>query len=106
MNRQLLYIEFIKFVKARGKIIIPITGNSMLPTLKNGDSIIITTDYTDINIGDIVFSSVYANHGVVHRIYNIYNLNNHILYQTKGDNNRSPDPYYLYREAIIGKMVE
>lgn len=107
MNKISIY-NAIKILSQKNSVcIITVSGDSMLPTLKNGDIVkILSSSNMSLDVGDIVYSSVYADHGVIHRIHNIFKVGDKLMFQTKGDNNRSPDPYYLFRQGIIGKMID
>lgn len=75
-------------------------GNSMYPTIKDGQIVTICTD-KNYNIGDIIAYYV-NNHIIVHRI--IFVRKNYVL--TKGDNNNYIDPLRVLKERIIGKVEQ
>ena len=71
-----------KGFKEKGKCVVKAMGNSMFPTIKNGDSIeLVTAEYIDV--GEIVLCE-YKNLLFLHRIVEI---NNDIVI-TKGDNHK------------------
>ncbi|MCD6465971.1 signal peptidase I [Candidatus Bathyarchaeota archaeon] len=91
-------------------------SNSMYPTLKVGDLLIVQGGlsgediYADPKNGDIiVFRRPYdANEFIVHRaIEKKYDERRHLwLFKTKGDNNLSPDPWgWISEKEIIGKVI-
>lgn len=84
-----------------------VEGNSMHPTLENGDLIIIyKVDFESLKVGDIiVFNSPVYNVRIVHRIMDIKFIGGEKVLITKGDNNRVPDPGYVREEDYIGKYV-
>ncbi|MEM2741783.1 MAG: signal peptidase I, partial [Nitrososphaeria archaeon] len=84
-----------------------VEGNSMHPTLENGDLIIIyKVDFRSLQVGDIiVFNSPVYNVRIVHRIKEIKLIGNEMVLITQGDNNRIPDPGYVREENYIGKYM-
>ncbi|MEM4140207.1 MAG: signal peptidase I [Nitrososphaeria archaeon] len=84
-----------------------VEGNSMHPTLENGDLIIIyKVDFRSLQVGDIiVFNSPVYNVRIVHRIKEIKLIGNEMVLITQGDNNRIPDPEYVREENYIGKYM-
>ena len=91
-------------------------SNSMYPTLKVGDLLIVQGGlsgediYADPKNGDIiVFRRPYdANEFIVHRaIEKKYDERRRLwLFKTKGDNNLSPDPWgWISEKEIIGKVI-
>ncbi len=76
------------------------TGNSMNPTIKTGDLIIIKKEDT-YQINDIIVFHNDENRVITHRIYNKTNE----LYNTKGDNNQFIDGYQVNSQDIYGKMI-
>ncbi|MDE7330418.1 MAG: S24/S26 family peptidase [Clostridia bacterium] len=72
-----------------------VTGESMLPTLKNGQRITIASK-KDISIGDIILFCKFNDHFTLHRVVKILNIDNKIYYQTKGDGYNKIDNYFHY----------
>ncbi|MCI9639187.1 MAG: signal peptidase I [Emergencia sp.] len=82
-----------------------VTGDSMWPTLKDGDLIWATPYSKDeiLNIGDIIVYRKFSEHLTVHRIVDMVRLNSrHTYFKTKGDNNLSKDNYIILKNEIIG----
>lgn len=84
-----------------------VEGNSMHPTLENGDLIIIyKANFESLKVGDIiVFNSPVYNVRIVHRIKDIKFIDDEMVLITQGDNNRVPDPGYVRKQDYIGKYV-
>jgi len=84
-----------------------VEGNSMHPTLENGDLIVVyREDFKSLKVGDIiVFNSPVYNVRVVHRIKDIRFVDGEMVLITQGDNNRVPDPGYVREENYIGKYA-
>ncbi|MBC8439143.1 MAG: S26 family signal peptidase [Deltaproteobacteria bacterium] len=79
-----------------------IQGNSMLPWIKDADTIKIVPITSKIKVGDIVACYEESNSRfVAHRI--IKTANNNII--TKGDNCFAPDPD-IKKEDLAGKVAE
>ena len=80
-----------------------IRGDSMLPTIENGDLVILTTKPT-YDVGDVVAYRVPAGEIgdgkiVVHRIVDGDGSTGLVLL---GDNNAAPDPWHPTSDAIVG----
>ena len=81
---------------------IHVSGNSMLPLLKDGDNVAIRS-FDRYKTGDIIVYE--GNTIVVHRIVDICNDSKQgTLYIAKGDNNFLKDPP-LPKSKIIGKVT-
>jgi signal peptidase len=63
----------------------------------------------ELNVGDIItfYSDAIDTNGytITHRIYKKYIVNNTVYYETKGDNNNSPDVGKITIDNIVGKYV-
>lgn len=60
----------------------------------------------DIKEGDVVvYDAKWFNQPVIHRVIGIEDINGTTMYMIKGDNNKSPDPYYVTKEQIESKVV-
>ena len=83
--------------------------DSMSPTIKSGDLIIIKEiDPNLLKIGDIITFYDPAGNGqttVTHTINNIVIENEKLMFETKGDNNNTPDRLLVESEAVIGVYV-
>lgn len=78
-------------------------GESMLPTIQEGKVVIIYKT-KKVKEGDIVAFSVNGVY-VLHRIVEITTDGKVFFYHTQGDNNKIRDPYVLYQENILGKLL-
>lgn len=83
---------------------IVIGSESMTGAINKGDAIIYRTDYTDLEIGDVI---VFQKNGmnIVHRIIDIGENSGIALYYTKGDANQSQDEGYITNNSIVGLVV-
>ena len=104
-------VFFQKFIQKEDNIdffgikpFIIMTG-SMEPSLNIGDMIISKhISQNEIQIGDIItFCLEDGKETVTHRIIDITEQDGITFYQTKGDNNNSPDPELVKFENIVGK---
>jgi len=86
-----------------------VESNSMYPTLKVGDIIIVKgVEPSQIHVGNIiVFSSktVYPGLTVVHRVIRVIDDNGSYYFWTKGDNNLFPDPCCVAGNEVKGKVI-
>ena len=82
------------------------TSNSMYPTLKKGDLLIVTkADPYELKEGDIiVFQASWASKPVVHRIIKIEWAGGSPIFYTKGDANSHIDMGFRTVDDIIGKV--
>lgn len=109
-NRFLNYISYV-FI---GTIIILVSrefkysmigvgSGSMSGTINKGDAIIYEKydNESNLNKGDII---VFSKNGIliVHRIVDMYQLDNDYVYQTKGDANTSVDSWIVSKNEIVG----
>ena len=83
-------------------------GDSMYPTIKDGDLLVIK-EYEDnsfnISVGDIIVCwweerNIY----VSHRVIMITNVDGENRYYLKGDNNLNEDTLYITDDKIVGKV--
>jgi len=75
--------------------------NSMYPTLKGGQAIILSR-FQPANLTNcIVVFKLHDNFNVVHRVIN----DNGTWIQTKGDNMPEPDPYHIPKSDVIGIVI-
>jgi signal peptidase len=84
-----------------------VVSGSMEPVLYRGDIVIIDTNPSTVQVGDIVvYKATWFNEPVIHRVKEIRQLQNGTTYMvTKGDNNAAPDPAPVYTNQIISKVV-
>ena len=99
----LIVISFTSGLFSRQAIVIA-TG-SMTPNINRGDVVIVrklkNEEKAKLEEGDIlVFKR--DTKVVVHRIYKKVKSGNEIFYETKGDNNKDPDGYYIELDEVIG----
>jgi len=107
-------VFFQKFIQKKSNIqflgmkpFIVMTG-SMEPNLKIGDMVIIKkiSSQNEIQVGDIItYSLENGKDTVTHRVINIVKEDGNIFYQTKGDNNNSPDSNLVSFDKILGKKI-
>ena len=86
-----------------------VTSDSMIPTLKPNDLLIVQRAEIDkIIVGDIaVFDSHVEDIGVVaHRAIEKFDDNGRIAINTKGDNVDDADSWIVHDEDLIGKVIE
>ena len=92
-----------------------VVSGSMEPAFYRGDIVLVEkADFLGINefnpddvqIGDVVvYDAAWFDQPVIHRIINITEINGTTMYVIKGDNNNSPDPYYVKSDQIKEKVV-
>lgn len=84
--------------------------DSMYPTFKAGDTIICEriSDPGELRTGDIITFWVVINGERVlntHRINNIYDGGDCLIFETKGDANEQVDPLTVHEYELVGKYV-
>jgi signal peptidase I len=97
------------FLLYYGNMIMVVTSDSMLPTLKPYDLIVVErVSVKEIKTGDIVvFDTHLAELGIVaHRAVEIFDDHGEIGIDTKGDNVESADPWTVHSEDLIGRVFD
>ena len=82
-----------------------IASGSMRPTLNVGDmALVVSVDPLTIKVGDII---QYRHEGemILHRVVDIQQQGNTVVFITKGDANPSPDSTPVTPSQIVGKML-
>ena len=92
-----------------------VVSGSMEPAFYRGDIVLVEkADFlginefnaSDVRVGDVVvYDGAWYDQPVIHRIINITDINGTTMYVIKGDNNDSPDPYYVTSSQIKEKVV-
>ena len=92
-----------------------VVSESMEPAFYRGDIVLVEkADFlginefnaSDVKVGDVVvYDAAWYDQPVIHRIINITDINGTTMYVIKGDNNDSPDPYYVTSSQIKEKVV-
>ena len=84
-----------------------VASKSMEPTLYTGDIVLINYNPSSIQVGDIVvYHAIWFPEPVIHRVIAKQELtNNETVYITKGDNNPVQDPYPIYSQQVISKVI-
>ena len=92
-----------------------VVSGSMEPAFYRGDIVLVEKadflgihefDPKDVKVGDVVvYDAAWYNQPVIHRVINIVDINGTTMYVIKGDNNGSPDPYYVKADQITEKVV-
>ena len=102
----LIFVLFLKFyfpdrkIQTYGITILKVSSNSMKPTFKKDDYIVIKKQ-SEYEIGDIITYSLEENCLITHRIIEKYEN----AFITKGDNNNVADEKKIYKENILGKVI-
>lgn len=91
-----------------GLRLLSIQTNSMADTLMPGDLVVSVgvKDKSTLRPGDIItYWTVINGERVLntHRIINIYDGGDYLIFETQGDNNTSVDPLTVHQNEIIGK---
>ena len=97
------------FLLYHGNDIMVVTSDSMIPTLKPNDLLIVQRTVIDkIIVGDIiVFDSHVEDIGVVaHRAIEKFDDNGRTAINTQGDNVNEADTWTVHDEDLIGKVTE
>lgn len=82
-----------------------LTG-SMRPVLEPGDMIVVKElSPKEIKVGDVITYRVNEKSLVTHRVVEIVNKDNQLLFKTKGDANNVEDSKLVTTEQLIGLLV-
>jgi signal peptidase len=87
-----------------------VVSESMEPVMYKGDLVIVDTNPSTVQVGDIaIYSGTWPHRvpeDIIHRIVKIGQLSNRTtVMEFKGDNNPAPDPYLVYSNQIVAKVV-
>ena len=92
-----------------------VVSGSMEPVFYRGDLFIVEHtnfygisefDPNTVQVGDIVvYDATWYNEPVIHRVINITDINGSQYFVIKGDNNPSPDKYYVTPSQIQAKVL-
>ena len=102
----LILILFLKFSVLKndanlfGITILKVSSNSMFPTIKKDDYIVIKKQ-KDYEIGDIITFKSKEDCLITHRIIEKYEN----VFITKGDNNNISDDEQVKKDVIFGKVI-
>lgn len=87
-----------------------ILTNSMQPTINPGDLVITRpVSPSELHVGDIILYEVHlgnATYKITHRIVAIRtDKNGRYYFLTKGDNRKYTDPWRVYPEQVVGRVI-
>ena len=109
------YIIILVIVLIAAQHLNVVVSGRMEPAFYRGDLVLVEkADFfgihefnpEDVKIGDVVvYNAAWSDPPVIHRIINIVDVNGTTMYVIKGDNNDSPDPYYVKASQIKEKVV-
>jgi len=93
--------------------LLAVASDSMVPTLKTGDLIVVQGGFNvsdivaEYDTGDIiVFYSPYSpSELIVHRAVEKHSSNGELFLKTRGDNNPSTDSWEVFDSHLVGKVV-
>ena len=108
-----LYMGYIKCIKHEKDVSIfgfrqyIVATGSMEPNYNIGDLIIVKeVKENEINVGDVItYSMGNGTETISHRIINITNKDGKVQYETKGDNNNSPDSDLVSYNQVQGRII-
>jgi len=97
----------LRFSLATDTPLVAISGQSMNPTLEDGDLTVVRgVPAEEIKVGDIIVFDPQNGVRTVHRVTRIQTLENGTLtFKTKGDALDGDDPYTVYPENIHGRLL-
>ncbi len=109
------YIIILVIVLIAAQHLNVVVSGSMEPAFYRGDIVLVEkADFLGINefnpddvqVGDVVvYDAKWFDQPVIHRVIRIAEINGTTMYVIKGDNNNSPDPYYVTSDQIKEKVV-
>ncbi|MEE9509310.1 MAG: signal peptidase I [Candidatus Bathyarchaeia archaeon] len=90
--------------------VVIVNGVSMIPTYYEGDLLVVqgVPDKNMIEVQEIiVFHNPYSwDILIVHRVVEVRNLNEQLIFRTKGDNNVIQDHWQVREEHIVGRVLQ
>lgn len=98
---------YAKWVVKDGYGLYAVKSSSMEPALSKEQAVVTTSDYQDLQVGDIVVISYSESlNYFCRRIVEINEVEGQTRYITKGDNNSAVDLRYVTAENILGKVID
>lgn len=99
-----LLTGFVLFVQCSGAKCFAVQSDSMMPTFRRGDIVVVRkTDFDALHEGDVISAHFPQGDGVfTHRILQIDTQSRQVT--TRGDANMSDDPQVTAADRIIGKV--
>lgn len=98
---------YAKWVVKDGYRLYAVKSSSMEPALSEEQSVITTSDYQELQVGDIVVISYSdSSNYYCRRIVEIDEVEGQTRYVTKADNNLLIDSRYVTVENILGKVID
>lgn len=97
------------FVIYHGNQIMVVTSDSMFPTLRPHDLIVVEQVSIDkVQEGDIIaFDSHVEGIGIIaHRVFEISEANGELGIDTKGDHLDEPDLWTVYEDDLVGRVTD
>lgn len=95
------YVDYMKPYLQNGYLVRMVPkGNSMLPTLKNGEEVVTLKHAENVKPGDIVLALTTYGHYVIHRVVSV----NGQLVTLKGDHNRSTETAQI--KDVLATLVD
>lgn len=84
-----------------------VQSGSMRPNITEGSIVFVNRSFDNLRIGDVIVFKNPNNprFNITHRIFKITQKNNNEVFKTKGDANRSADPWLIKNQAIWGKVI-
>lgn len=104
-NKGMKLKYFMHCLKEGQLIRVKLSGNSMSPTYKDGDMLLIRVKKSNLAVGDIVAKYDVNDIITVHRIVGMKRRNDDILIMTKGDHNFYFDGWCSMNQ-VIGVVVD
>lgn len=83
-----------------GRIICQASGNSMLPVIHDGDTLVIERGNSKLDIGTIVLYKNDCGFVCAHRVIDCFYSHEVLIIVTKGDNCDSDDFPVVYRQVL------
>lgn len=104
----IIYFTIISFALVFSHHLNVIASDSMESELYTGDIVLICYNPSSIEIGDIVvYHAIWFSEPIIHRVISVEpSWNGETVYIVKGDNNNFPDPYPVYYNQIISKVIK
>ena len=109
------YVVILVIVLIAAQHLNVVVSGSMEPAFYRGDIVLVEkADFLgihefnpkDVKVGDVVvYDAAWYDQPVIHRVINIVDINGTTMYVIKGDNNKSPDPYYVKASQIKENVV-
>lgn len=99
-----LILKFTNSVSYFGYQLLVVMSDSMAPEIPKNSFVLVKENDEEVKIGEVVTFEVEGEY-VTHRVVDIIENKQGVVFETKGDTNEYPDPGKRSKEEIVGRVI-